>query len=1106
MDWLRQRSIEAEEANPTRRFYPIAVARALVWRSSLAVRHSAASAARTMAADFSEWIGAAVQAGQRELLEWLRQARETAGEWATAARARLSPWVAAHRRAVAITAVALGSAASVAALGWWEVRTSWIEARFFSRSANNPPVRLEPGAAEEIAFPRTGPYDERLGYTRIPSMVSGLAERGFEITRQATRADDRSTFSGFVFPLYHEKTRAGLTVVDPSDRLLYQARFPRRVYASYDSVPSVVIRSLLFLENRELLDANGRYRNPAIEWDRLAAASGNLTVNGLVGSGHVYGGSTLATQMEKFRHSPAGLTQSPRDKLQQLASASARAYLDGPITVETRRRIVTDYVNSVPLGAAPGAGEVIGLADGLWNWFGLDFDRANRLLARADTFQRVGDDEARAYRSVLTLLVAQRRPAFYLAGFAGRSALERETDVQVRLLSREGIISPLLGKMALTARSDLRTRAPDEPPKSFVDRKAANAIRNQLLALLSAPGLHALDRYDVTVRSDVDSAAQQAVTDRLRRLHDPAYAHSLGLDAPKFLGRNDPGAVSYSVVLYERTPQANVLRVQADNQDVPFDLNHGARIELGSTAKVRTLVSYLEIIEQLHRQLPAGVAHAVATQDVAPLPDDSLTRWAREYHRAHPRHTAREMLDAALERKYSASPRERFFTGGGLQEFHNFDPKFDGSIMTIRDALANSVNLVFIRLMRDVVQYHIRRLPGVTSEMFTNAGDTARQHYLEQFVDRDSRIWLRKFYGEYRSVERDELVDSMAAAHQFSPLRTARVLRAVEPEADLSTLVTSLQNNTRARDRRETAEELFRRADPEGRSLSDLAYLSGVHPLELWTATYLYAHPGASWDVLAKASDEARRQSYGWLLDRKTRAQDRALDIALETEAFEEIHDSWQRLGYPYDDLVPSLGTTIGSSGDRPDALAELVGILLNDGLRLPMVAVEEVGFAQGTPYETAMRRVPEPADWVVSPDVAATARGALIGVVENGTASPLKGTLHTADGREVVIGGKTGTGQNQYKVFGPGLSLVETRSVSRTATFVFFIGNRFFGTITAQVAGAGSQSYEFTSALPVKLFSVLMNDVQPLMTKAWDWPLQERWMPSPTIAAPVAY
>jgi hypothetical protein len=265
-------------------------------------------------------------------------------------------------------------------------------------------------------------------------------------------------------------------------------------------------------------------------------------------------------------------------------------------------------------------------------------------------------------------------------------------------------------------------------------------------------------------------------------------------------------------------------------------------------------------------------------------------------------------------------------------------------------------------------------------------------------------------------------------------------------------------------------------------------------------ASYLRAHPKAGWSELVSASAPARRETYSWLFA-GSRAQSRALETALETEAFKRIHASWQRSGYPYDDLVPSLATAIGSSGDRPDALSELVGILLDDGVRRPMVSIDEVRLAEGTPYETSMRRVPGPGDWVLSPDVAAVARGALLGVVARGTALPLKGALRTPDGREVMIGGKTGTGENEFKVFGPGLSVAEKRSVSRTATFVFFIGERFFGTITAHVPGPESQHYEFTSALPVKLFSIVLSDLRPLLTRSPEWSSIPRWV----TAAPVA-
>src|SRR3970282_1131513 len=82
-----------------------------------------------------------------------------------------------------------------------------------------------------------------------------------------------------------------------------------------------------------------------------------------------------------------------------------------------------------------------------------------------------------------------------------------------------------------------------------------------------------------------------------------------------------------------------------------------------------------------------------------------------------------------------------------------------------------------------------------------------------------------------------------------------------------------------------------------------------------------------------------------------------AIQVTVEREAFQRILTSWRRLGYPFADIVPSLGTAIGSSGDRPGALAELVGILLNDGIRRPVIRVEEVHFAEGPPFEVVVKR-----------------------------------------------------------------------------------------------------------------------------------------------------
>src|SRR5690606_12880883 len=134
-------------------------------------------------------------------------------------------------------------------------------------------------------------------------------------------------------------------------------------------------------------------------------------------------------QMEKYRHSFEGRTQSPMDKLRQMASASVRAYMNGPETLEARQQLVRDYLNSVPLTAAPGHGEVHGIGDALWVWFAEDIDNFSASLDG-----RQGQAaQALALRQALALIIAQRRPSWYLLG--GRDELQELIDSHIRLLA-----------------------------------------------------------------------------------------------------------------------------------------------------------------------------------------------------------------------------------------------------------------------------------------------------------------------------------------------------------------------------------------------------------------------------------------------------------------------------------------------------------------------------------------------------------------------------------------------------------------------------------------------------------------------------------------------
>ena len=93
-----------------------------------------------------------------------------------------------------------------------------------------------------------------------------------------------------------------------------------------------------------------------------------------------------------------------------------------------------------------------------------------------------------------------------------------------------------------------------------------------------------------------------------------------------------------------------------------------------------------------------------------------------------------------------------------------------------------------------------------------------------------------------------------------------------------------------------------------------------------------------------------------------------------------------------------------------------------------------------------------------------------------------VNGVYQGADGSPIPIGGKTGSGDNRYHIYGPGGYLRGERVVDRTATFVFFLGDRFFGSVTAYVPGSRAAGFDFSSALTVQLLKALKPQLEPLL------------------------
>ena len=869
-----------------------------------------------------------------------------------------------------------------------------------------------------------------------------------------------------VSPPYAERPDTGLEIRGLDGSSLFRYGQSEFLFGKIDTIPPLIVKSLLFLENRDLDRPATRWQNPVIEWDRILKAAVMYVGAKLHLPVPVQGGSTLAVQLEKFRHSPNGRTESPLEKLRQIMGASLKAYREGANTRAWRERIIVDYLNSVPLAAAPGYGEIHGLGEGLYAWFGMRLDEVSAAL----NTPALTPAKIRAFKHVLTLLISVRAPSVFLVD--ERSSLEEKVGQFTRLMARSGLIDWEMAAELQEAPIRFLPTAPLPPQPSSSRNKAANAIRTDMMDALGVNNLYDLNRLHLQVDSTFDADLQKNVTAFLNRLADRQFVSAEGLNGHWLLENADPAKVIYSFLLVEATSSGNLIRVQADNFSAPFDFNKSVKLELGSTAKLRTLTHYLEIMAALHGEL-APLAEKQLQQRLQTA-RDPLTRWAAETLKNEKPADLKAFLNLAMERRYSGSPAEQFFTGGGLHHFENFEKEENSKIYPVREAFYHSVNLSFIRLMRDLVNYHRVRLPYNSDDVLANPTNPERGKMLQEIAEEESRQALRRAYQNYTKQTPQQIVAHLLAARK-NPQRRAAILffawRLGKSESELETWLEQNRIPIKGID----IVKLYHAYSNPRLSLTDYAFLLGMHPLDLWCATQFRNDPNLSWEKLYASSGDARRMASAWLLSgRNRRAQDLRLRIRMEKDAFVRMTPYWQKLGFPFKTMVPTYATAIGSSSDRPVALAELVGILVNNGVRRPTQSLTNVHFASGTPYETLFQRSIADGEQVLHPYIASIVRETMTGVVEQGTARRLSGAFKLPDGKLITVGGKTGSGDNRFETFNRYGGVISSRATNRTATFVFYLGERYFGVITAYVQGREAENYRFTSALPVTLLRLL--------------------------------
>lgn len=332
-----------------------------------------------------------------------------------------------------------------------ELRSSTLQSHLLPRYAAKLTYEIGVGPSPRIEFPRTGPYDQRLGYSLLRDFEQRLDLQGLRIVEQARMAEPMAQLvRNGITPPYEEPAAAGLIVRAAQGESMFDARHPQFFFVRFEDIPPLVIESLLFIENRELLAEADPRRNPAVDWDRLLKL-----VHCMLGASlaSARASRVAARWPRRSRNSVSRLaarTSSALDKLRQLGSASLKVYREGPDTREERRRIVVDYLNSMPLAAVADYGEVHGLGEGLHAWFGLELEAVRDLLEQPGN----SDAQVSAYKHVLALLCAladlmgiivndgSRRPSVPIERLRFAEGTPYHTVFEAESGAGEGVMNP----------------------------------------------------------------------------------------------------------------------------------------------------------------------------------------------------------------------------------------------------------------------------------------------------------------------------------------------------------------------------------------------------------------------------------------------------------------------------------------------------------------------------------------------------------------------------------------------------------------------------------------------------------------------------------------
>lgn len=1081
-----------------------------------------------------------------------------------------------------------------------------------------------------------GPYDVRSGYGDASRFIKDVGGTGlFGLKERAVWSPKyKKLYDEGLFLPYDYKESVGLIVKDKNGAVLEDNRLPKMLLPETEAV-NEVNHALYFIEDGQILGENSStYLNYAVDYKRFFVAGVRYVFFKFIsifnGSAEKSGGaSTLLVQEKKFKHSPDGLTEGVDDKFKQIASAFAYLYRDGITTKEKSYTIIKNYLNSIPLGADE-RGEIYGLAEALNRYYGLSRFEIDYLYDK-HSFNCFHDDPSLEYNNIFNLrlamgfIVSLRRPSYYLGDEAGRIEREKLVDFYLKeMIADKSVFSDpyekalklshsfiFNGKTIESLRKEKNRNSFDvnkaclyseknkKSPIETISEKTLTTIKNDFSKIIGEKNRYDLSNKDFKLTTSIDLGKQKILESVLEDIKSGRNTDKYGLYGERLLSKNEEKRVDYAINLYELENKNGVgmsnLVASYETDKRPSSFLNGGKFELGSTAKLRVLTSFLQLMEQdwilfnenkdqikycFKKDLNEEKCHSLLRKifnlnegrplgeydlqlasssiknklrhdfilnnsyktfliddDCFQVNDDFVNInklryfgfcfFTELYFNGKLDISKKEFLYQAMNIKINANPNSLFYTGGGLHKFDNFNEDDDHQYLTIDKGFSKSNNLVFVRLFRYMEIYLSDRREKDLSSLLNSEEDDRRSGYIEEYKYGD----LLQYFNIYRRKSKDLELDSsdkkvLALGYAIEKLIKEDVGHSIltkkarnnrmrifsnyngddyislgrscygslngnsggDSNEDNDSILCNKEGNCIDIKEDELQDEIngfdVNKEDVELGTVKnfnwqDVGYIGKEHPVRFFTEAMSclnvklrsadFSNRKSKYSSIIKKLQE---ESYAWV-DKKSNYKKRNLAVRkmVEEKTFLEILDMWKSIGYPYNKIVPSLGTALGSSGDRPKALADLLGVIVSGGLKPHQSIINSINFAEGTPYEFNYEKTFKLGnERLLSKEISESVLTAMGNVVDHGTGISLKGKKGIVSARV-----KTGTGDNK-KVFKINGTTKEI-PLNRSATSVFNINEKYYGVLVAYTIYDGKMEetkLTFTSSLPNNIVRVL--------------------------------